>query len=82
MLGTGLTNVFPSRPDLNWSLKSGLNGRNFIGRIDHQINGNNTYTFRYLTERQPNRNLLYRRYGHVDQRQLRAGHRPDGERGL
>jgi hypothetical protein len=58
VLGTGLTNVFPTRPDLNWSLKSGLNGRNFIGRVDHQINGNNTYTFRYLTERQPNRDLL------------------------
>jgi outer membrane receptor for ferrienterochelin and colicin len=58
VLGTGLTNVFPTRPDLNWSLKSGLNGRNFIGRVDHQINSNNTYTFRYLTERQPNRDLL------------------------
>jgi hypothetical protein len=58
VLGTGLTNVFPTRPDLNWSQKSGLNGRNFMGRIDHQINAANTYTFRYLTERQPNRNLL------------------------
>src|SRR5438093_5920071 len=58
VLGTGLTNVFPARPDLNWSLKSGLNGRNFMGRVDHQINADNTYTVRYLTERQPNRNLL------------------------
>src|SRR5262245_15413083 len=58
VLGTGLTNVFPTRPDLNWSLKSPLNGRNFIGRLDHQINAANTYTFRYLTERQPNRGLL------------------------
>ncbi len=58
VLGTGLTNVFPTRPDLNWSAKEGLNGRNFMGRIDHQINSNNTYTVRYLTERQPNRDLL------------------------
>jgi carboxypeptidase family protein/TonB-dependent receptor-like protein len=58
VLGTGLTNVFPTRPDLNWSQKSGLNGKNFMGRIDHQINAANTYTFRYLTERQPNRGLL------------------------
>ena len=58
VIGTGLTNVFPSRPDLNWSEKEGLNGRNFMGRIDHQINSNHTYTARYLTERQPNRNLL------------------------
>ena len=27
-------------------------------RVDHQINANNTYTGRYLTERQPNRDLL------------------------
>src|SRR5687768_18160306 len=27
-------------------------------RVDHQINANNTYTARYLTERQPNRELL------------------------
>ena len=27
-------------------------------RVDHQINANNTYTARYLTERQPNRDLL------------------------
>jgi hypothetical protein len=58
VIGTGLTNVFQSRPDLNWSEKSGLNGRNYMIRIDHQINANNTYTFRYLTERQPNRDLL------------------------
>ena len=58
VIGTGLTNVFPSRPELNWSEKSGLNGRNFMIRVDHQLNANNTYTFRYLTERQPNRDLL------------------------
>lgn len=58
VLGTGLTNVFPTRPSLNWSRKSGLNGRNYMIRVDHQINANNTYTFRYLTERQPNRGLL------------------------
>lgn len=58
VVGTGLTNVFPTRPELNWSAKEGLNGRNFMIRVDHQINSNNIYTFRYLTERQPNRHLL------------------------
>jgi hypothetical protein len=56
--GTGLTNVFPTRPELSWNAKEGLNGRNYMIRIDHQINSNNIYTFRYLTERQPNRHLL------------------------
>jgi hypothetical protein len=58
VIGTGLTNVFPSRPELNWNAQEGLNGRNYMIRIDHQINSNNIYTFRYLTERQPNRGLL------------------------
>ena len=58
VVGTGLTNVFPTRPELNWSAKEGLNGRNYMIRVDHQINANNTYTARYLTERQPNRDLL------------------------
>jgi hypothetical protein len=58
VIGTGLTNVFPSRPELNWNAQEGLNGRNYMVRIDHQINSNNIYTFRYLTERQPNRGLL------------------------
>jgi hypothetical protein len=57
VVGTGLTNVFPSRPDLNFNVKEGLNGRNYMGRIDHQINAPNFYTIRYLTERQPNRDL-------------------------
>ena len=58
VIGTGLTNVFPTRPDLNLTITPGLNGSNYMGRIDHQINSNNTYTVRYLTERQPNRHLL------------------------
>ena len=58
VVGMGLTNVFPTRPELNWSAKEGLNGRNYMIRVDHQLNANNTYTARYLTERQPNRDLL------------------------
>ena len=50
--------MFPTRPELNWSAKEGLNGRNYMIRVDHQLNANNTYTARYLTERQPNRDLL------------------------
>src|SRR6185312_13577465 len=33
------------------------NGYNHMIRIDGQANANNTFTGRYLTERQPNRNL-------------------------
>lgn len=91
VIGTGLTNVFPTRPELNWSEKSGLNGRNYMIRIDHQINGKNTYTFRYLTERQPNRGLLTgeratlstRNYElDVDQTASAAYNRVIGNRGL
>ena len=91
VIGTGLSNVFPTRPELNWSEKSGLNGRNYMVRVDHQINANNTYTFRYLTERQPNRDLLTgeratlttRNYElDVDQTASAAYNRVIGTRGL
>ena len=91
VIGTGLSNVFPARPELNWSEKSGLNGRNYMIRVDHQINANNTYTFRYLTERQPNRDLLTgeratlttRNYElDVDQTASAAYNRVIGTRGL
>ena len=82
VVGTGLTNVFPTRPELNWSAKEGLNGRNYMIRVDHQINANNTYTARYLTERQPNRDLLTGDRATLSTGELRARHRPDGQRGL
>ena len=82
VVGTGLTNVFPTRPELNWSAKEGLNGRNYMIRVDHQMNANNTYTARYLTERQPNRDLLTGDRATLSTAQLRARHRPDGERRL
>lgn len=57
VVGGAITNTFPTRPDLNLTTQQGLNGYNHMIRIDGQINANNTYTGRYLTERQPNRDL-------------------------
>lgn len=58
VIGGAITNTFPTRPDLNLTTQQGLNGYNHMIRVDGQINSNNTYTARYLTERQPNRNLF------------------------
>ena len=82
VVGTGLTNVFPTRPELNWSAKEGLNGRNYMIRVDHQLNANNTYTARYLTERQPNRDLLTGDRATPQHGQLRARYRSDRQRGV
>lgn len=57
VIGGAITNTFATRPDLNLTAQQGLNGYNHMIRVDGQINSNNTYTVRYLTERQPNRNL-------------------------
>jgi hypothetical protein len=57
VVGGAITNTFPTRPDLNLTTQQGLNGYNHMIRIDGQMNANNTFTGRYLTERQPNRNL-------------------------
>jgi hypothetical protein len=58
VVGGAITNTFLTRPDLNLTTQQGLNGYNHMIRIDGQINANNTYTGRYLTERQPNRDLF------------------------
>ena len=57
VIGGAITNTFATRPDLNLTTQQGLNGYNHMIRVDGQINSNNTYTARYLTERQPNRDL-------------------------
>ena len=57
VIGGAITNTFATRPDLNLTTQQGLNGYNHMVRVDGQINSNNTYTARYLTERQPNRDL-------------------------
>ena len=56
-LGQGITDVFAARPDLNLTKRQGQLGVNYMARGDHQINSNNTYTIRYLTEWQPDHNL-------------------------
>jgi Carboxypeptidase regulatory-like domain/TonB dependent receptor-like, beta-barrel/TonB-dependent Receptor Plug Domain len=54
----GATNIYPDRPDLSFSGTSNFNFYNFMNRIDHQVNANNTYGIRWLTEHQPNRNQI------------------------
>lgn len=54
----GSSNIFPDRPDLSFSGTSDFNFYNFMNRFDHQVNANNTYGIRYLTEHQPNRNQI------------------------
>ena len=58
VIGTGLTNVFPTRPELNWSEKSGLNGRELHDPRRSPDQCQQHVYIRYLTERQPNRDLL------------------------
>ena len=67
---------------LNLTTQQGLNGYNHLVRIDGQINANNTYTGRYLTERQPNRDLYTGDRGDSHDGQLRARRRSDRERVL
>jgi hypothetical protein len=54
----GASNIFPDRPDLSFSGTSDFNFFNYMNRFDHQVNANNTYGIRYLTEHQPNRNQI------------------------
>lgn len=52
----GVTINIPARPELNFSDSTHDNVWNWMGRIDHQINGNNTWAVRYLRETSPQSN--------------------------
>jgi hypothetical protein len=47
--------VIPQRPDLNWSPTVIERVWNTLGRVDHQISGDHTWSFRYLREQSPGR---------------------------
>jgi len=49
----GRSAVFVNRPELNYSNTQSMHLINHMGRFDHQINPNNTWTFRYLVEYSP-----------------------------
>ena len=44
---------FPARPELNFSTVEHREAWNGLVRVDHQINANNTWAFRYLGESSP-----------------------------
>jgi hypothetical protein len=47
------TRVFPSRPSLDFSTAEERSSWNTMLRVDHQINANHTWAFRYLRESAP-----------------------------
>lgn len=50
--------VIPQRPDLNWSPTVVERVWNTLGRVDHQLTRNNTWTFRYLREQSPGKRQI------------------------
>ena len=49
----GLSRVYPSRPDMNFSDVVYSNFWNSLIRVDHQVNPQNTFGFRWLRDYQP-----------------------------
>jgi hypothetical protein len=49
----GRSNTFDARPELNYSNTQTMKLWNHMVRFDHQINGNNTWSGRYLVEYSP-----------------------------
>ena len=45
--------IFNSRPDLNWSAPERWRAWNTMYRVDHQINGNNSWALRFMRETSP-----------------------------
>jgi outer membrane receptor protein involved in Fe transport len=52
----GLSRVYPSRPDMSFSDIVYSNFWNYVVRVDHQVNAQNSLMFRYLGDYQPIRN--------------------------
>ncbi len=49
---------YPTRPDLSFTLAEDWKALNTLMRLDHQINANNTWAFRWLREKAPQFNLI------------------------
>ena len=56
MIDRGAANVFPSRPDLNWSPTTQDRVWNTLVKVDHQIAAGHTWSVSYLRELSPQRN--------------------------
>jgi hypothetical protein len=52
------TGIFPTRPEINYSNTDDVSAWNTLWRIDHQINANNTWAFRWLREYAPQFNVI------------------------
>ena len=55
-LHEGASRVYSTRPDKNYSTVEETNFWNYIGRLDHQVGGNQNYTVRLVWDHQPNYN--------------------------
>ena len=56
-INEGRTIQIPARPDLNYSTFTETRVWNSLYRFDHQINANHSWSFRWITEWSPQRNL-------------------------
>ena len=65
-INQGVSHTFQTRPELNYSSVIRYNYYNTIARVDHQINANHTWNFRFVRDYQPN-------YDQVGETQTPAG---------
>ena len=50
--------IFSTRPELNWSAPESWRALNTMYRVDHQIDGNNSWALRYMRETSPEDNRI------------------------
>jgi outer membrane receptor protein involved in Fe transport len=53
-LHDGHSRVYATRPDKSFSGVEKTNSWDYMGRVDHQLNGNHNYSVRFLWDHQPN----------------------------
>lgn len=50
--------IFSTRPELSWSSPEAWRAVNTMFRVDHQVNGNNSWALRYMRETSPEDNRI------------------------
>src|SRR5687768_9638364 len=53
IINEGRSSVFTTRPDKNFAISQDTDVWNILGRVDHQLSANHTYSVRYLFESSP-----------------------------
>jgi hypothetical protein len=53
VINEGRSSVFTTRPDRNFAISQDTDVWNYMGRIDHQLSSNQTYSIRWLYESSP-----------------------------